>query len=70
MCRGALQHFDTLDDRGRNRQVERVMTGVEIAQTYAVEHDQHLVERTAMHTDVRLRAVRTTCAHIHTRQIL
>ena len=46
------------------------MASVEVAEAHAVEHDEHLVERAATHTDIRLCAVGAACTHVNTRQIL
>ena len=66
----ALQDLHALYERGRDRQVERIVPRVEVVETHAVEHDEHLVEGATAHADVRLCAVGASRADINTRQIL
>ena len=64
-----LQHFDTLDEIGCDRQVERVVAGVRVGEVDAIDHDEHLIECAASHGDISLRAIGATSTHINPRQI-
>ena len=68
--RSALQDLHALNERGGDRQVERIVPRVEVVETHAVEHDEHLVEGAAAHADIRLGTVDASRAHINPRQIL
>ena len=66
-CHRPLKQFHTNDIGQFNRNIKVIMPGLWIGNVHSVQQHQHLIERTATNTNIRLCTAHTTLTDINTR---